>query len=775
MSRPSKLKLHENLPLLSLVAFALLIVVIFYGSVLRNPDAYLFSNSGDGIKNYFTYAHHISNDSSMMTFEGMNYPYGEHIFYTDCHPVLANSFKLACSYFPFFRNHSIGILNLLMIAAIFLTFIVAYFLLREVKISSWLSMAIAISMALLAPQIFRLEGHYALSYSLAIPLSLLLLLRFYQHKSSIKYFVLLFINNLFWLSIHAYLGVIILMFLILFVFFKLIIDKKDSSTFRKVLLACLAVILPFVFYYSFLLFTDNYVGRTDNPSGFFLYNAEFDDVFVPHHPPLRPLLNKLTANSIKLEWEAWSYVGFAGTVMVLILIISFFASLTKKRFIHFKRFWFPNKSINIMLLASFAALLFAMAFPFKQFPVLLDWFPFVKQFRATGRFAWPFYFSFLIFEAAVLQRLLIQSKKPKLVLALITAIILFNVIEGLPYHQRVSKNIAQAKNWFNKNYLPTYFQKAIQAVDPIDYQAIIALPFYYSGSESYARPRQDASVRNSLIFSYHTAIPTLCAILTRTPVEASKKIVQMISPAFYPKAIKPDMPNSKPFLIIRSPGTLTSYESQLLEKAKFVGSFDELSLFSLDYSDLFANTANEYFDVFKKIKPNLHQRNSFLLSDSSRFFYYNDFENRESTLAFRGKGAYQGIKKGKNTFTEFAPGTFETGKKYDFSLWMFNGEKDALNLWFRVLVEEYNPATNQWYSTTFFPDQSEVIFGDWSLVEGEFSVRSAQSHVYIVSKGKENSKAGLTADDLLITAAGMDVYRLQGDTLFYNNHFIKAP
>jgi hypothetical protein len=153
--------------------------------------------------------------------------------------------------------------------------------------------------------------------------------------------------------------------------------------------------------------------------------------------------------------------------------------------------------------------------------------------------------------------------------------------------------------------------------------------------------------------------------------------------------------------------------------------------------------------------------------------FYNNFEDRPSSRSFRGKGAYQGTKKGKNTFAEFAPGTFAPGEKYRMSMWMYNGEEDALNLWFRVLIEEYNPATDQWHTTTFFPEQSEVLFGNWSLVEGEFSVQSAQSHVYIVSKGKENSKAGLTADDLLIRAAGMDVYQMQDDTLFYNNHKIR--
>ncbi|MBK6881985.1 MAG: hypothetical protein IPH05_03360 [Flavobacteriales bacterium] len=37
-------------------------------------------------------------------------------------------------------------------------------------------------------------------------------------------------------------------------------------------------------------------------------------------------------------------------------------------------------------------LLFAFCIPFKDFPELLDHLPILEQFRATGRFTWPFYF-----------------------------------------------------------------------------------------------------------------------------------------------------------------------------------------------------------------------------------------------------------------------------------------------------------------------------------------------------------------------------------------------
>ena len=71
-------------------------------------------------------------------------------------------------------------------------------------------------------------------------------------------------------------------------------------------------------------------------------------------------------------------------------------------------------------------------------------------------------------------------------------------------------------------------------------------------------------------------------------------------------------------------------------------------------------------------------------------------------------------------------------------------------MWFRFLIEEWNPQNDTWRTTTFLPDHSEVIYGDWSLVEGSFTVQSSKNWVYFVTKGKDNSKAQLFADDLLV-------------------------
>ena len=126
----------NKIPFLTLILFSFLFVYIFYGPIILNPDSYFFSMDGNGIKNYFTYAYQIKHGESYLNFSGMNYPYGEHFMYTDCHPVLANLFKFLSTKFDFVKEHSIGILNFLMILSILLTFIISYLLLLIV-ISVW--------------------------------------------------------------------------------------------------------------------------------------------------------------------------------------------------------------------------------------------------------------------------------------------------------------------------------------------------------------------------------------------------------------------------------------------------------------------------------------------------------------------------------------------------------------------------------------------------------------------------------------------------------------
>lgn len=761
-------------PFLILIFIGLLFTVFFYGDVLFHPNNYLFNNLGDAAKNYYTYCYHIKHDTSFLNFSGMNYPYGEHFLYTDCHPVLANLFKVLAFKFPFFQEYSIGILNFLLISSIFFTFIISFLLLKEFKINNWISLLFSISITLLAPQIFRLSGHLALSYSIAIPLSWLLTIKYFTNNHKIKYIVLLFLNNIFWLFIHSYLGIIILFFLSAMVVIQYVNDKQRINYFKNYALAFGAIVLPIIIFYAFVSLTDTHIGRTDNPSGFFQYNAELDDVFLPNHAPLKPLFDVLTGNIIKQEWEAWAYVGFFTSILFLVIIILFIIRLVKPKKSKSLSLLFDQPLLNAALISSGLVLLFAMAFPFKQFDNLIDLFPIIKPFRATGRFTWPFYFVALVFSASVIQKIyqhFIFYKKPVLAVSICLIVGGFDIIEGLPYHIEISQSIKQSKNSFNLNALSDSYKQAISKINAHQFQSIITLPFYYQGSECFSRPRYDETVRASFIISYQTGLPIMCANLTRTSVFEAKKIVQIVSPDFYEKQIQYDLKSKKPILVITTKDNMTAYEKNLLAKCKPIFLSNDVSIYSLEIEDLFKNTAQAQFDSYKKQEATLFKNHSFIVTKDSSFLFYNDFDNQTSLQPFRGKGGFQSVKKGKNIFADFAGNTFKSKQPYHFSIWMYNGEKDALNDWFRVIVEEYNEENNSIKSTTFFPEQSETIYGNWSLLEGNFEVKNPKNKISIISIGKDNSKANLFVDDLLIKEEGLDVYKLYNNhELFYNNH-----
>ena len=107
-------------------------------------------------------------------------------------------------------------------------------------------------------------------------------------------------------------------------------------------------------------------------------------------------------------------------------------------------------------------------------------------------------------------------------------------------------------------------------------------------------------------------------------------------------------------------------------------------------------------------------------------------------------------------------------------MWMYNGVQDALNDWFPLIIEECDEAKNVSGSIICLPEESEVIFGNWSLVEGVFEVKNPKNKIYIITNGKDSYKEALFTDDLLIVEEGVDVYSLNNnkDKLFFNNHEI---
>lgn len=96
-----------------------LFLLVFFWPVLRSPNSIPLGGSPDALKNYYTPWYHAKFDTSYVWFNGMNYPFGEHVTYTDCQPLVANSIRFISVNITDISDYTIGIVNLLMLFSFF--------------------------------------------------------------------------------------------------------------------------------------------------------------------------------------------------------------------------------------------------------------------------------------------------------------------------------------------------------------------------------------------------------------------------------------------------------------------------------------------------------------------------------------------------------------------------------------------------------------------------------------------------------------------------------
>src|SRR4051812_21271255 len=119
---------------------------IFLQRLFLHPDSVLSHTGGDDIKNYYTFLYHTANDSSALVFQGMNYPYAEHVVYTDCQPLLSVLLRP----FTFLHGHLVGTLHVLLLAFFIVTPLVLYRVFRRVGCSGAWSTASAFAVSVLS-------------------------------------------------------------------------------------------------------------------------------------------------------------------------------------------------------------------------------------------------------------------------------------------------------------------------------------------------------------------------------------------------------------------------------------------------------------------------------------------------------------------------------------------------------------------------------------------------------------------------------------------------
>lgn len=767
-----KIDIYQILVILSIS----LILFIFYGENIISPNKYMFSTSGDGMKNYFTYASYIKNNQSLFNFEGMNYPYGEHFLYTDCTPLLSMIIRSISFIFPSITNYSVGIINEL----IFLSYVVCALYLFKIfdylKIKPLISILFSIGITLLCPQIIRTLGHLALSVSCFLPMTIYFILIADKQTNKLKYSIYIFSLLTALLFTHAYLGIISFTLFFLHFSIKEVIQLIKIKKFKPNYLHVLASItIPLLLFNLFVIATDSHTGRTNNPYGIFSYYASIKSFLLPTIKGFTPYIDSIFhyESTIWSYWESWAYIGVTAIFAIHIYFIFFMKSIVQRNKINYRD---HEKELLVLLIASFLIALYSMCLLYKtSFVVLLDIFPVLKQFRGLGRFAWVFYFSVNIFSVFVIDKISksIPNKPTRLVFILSLALIL--IFEGSGYHRFISSYTTNSYNLFSSKSEDKDITQLKKKIKLKNFQSMVVFPYYYIGSENNERIPTNISslLSRSMSISYHLNVPLMNSFLTRTSIWEGKNLMQLTSEPFYFKKIKRFMKNKKNILIVTDNTELSSQENYYINQSKLLFKGENFSYYSISFNRLFENSSKKEILKFKQLKKSLKHQNSWYYSGSNKFIfecYSRKYSHRDTIHCFTGTmDQYEIVKEIPST-------KLDTNTQYTARIWIYNGGENFGQDKFSVgmFVQTTDTKSSKWISGINSAKKSCMIDGEWSMIEVNFKTESFPVNYQFVLYGDVLNKIKYKADDLLIYPSESNIYKeINGKTYLYNDRIIK--
>ncbi|MFZ1686089.1 MAG: hypothetical protein WAU70_01630 [Flavobacteriales bacterium] len=736
---------------------------LHYGTVLRDPGAHLFNDHQDGLKNYFGFAWHARYGSDPWQFEGMNHPYGEHIGYLDAQPLFCNAWRAVLHLAPDQHVNSVALVNLLMLFALPISALFFYLVLVELRVPWWYAAICAVPIAFISPQIERMYwGHYALAYGYWIPATWWLLLRSMRGGWPWAWSAALGAWILCGLWVHVYLGFICAAFVIIANGLDRLMDRsRVLGKYAPGLYALSALI----FFGAMMGITDVHADRTMHPTGFFQYRTTLAMLLTPGDEWEDAPFRALFGDGYGWAPEGRNYPGLGALLWVGILCLLIISRSFTERCIPVLQAMVPT-NMRGPLLAAVVLLLFAFGLPFV--PGITDgWLwdvPVLRQFRAPSRFAWVIVpmLATMACHAAWLawaaQKTLIGKALTSVVLL---GIPMLSTIEGHGYNTHAAFRIQGHRNVFLEEGLDPVEQELVAAIRKQPASALLILPYFHDGAEEIMVPYDPAAARLAQVLAYHTGLPMINSMATRTSITEAEQQIRASGPTWYERPTMPFRGNER-ILVIANDTLLDKYDRDIVRRTRLLSKHGAQSLLELQAVDLLADeraaTSNNWRTAFNALPDNGAggwRPEAPLIEDG--------FEGRTATHVHNDHGAFA-CKLSEHPTVGLDGNVLDVGVEYELSFWYYN-RGPFQRMATACVITTYASGEQQWSRCTD-PRYSRCIDGDWSLVELTFHLDHEDDALQLYMEGDRLQTDSAWMDDLLVRRLDTDVYRLlpqQGD------------
>lgn len=755
-----------------LATTALLLALLWakHGAWMSQPNQFLLGATGDGLKNTFTTMWHIRHDENMVRYTGMNAPFGEHVLFTDCQPLFANTLRWIDHHLLDISGREIGLLNLLVLLGQLACGVFIYLIFRRLHLPTWFAVLAATGITLLAPQQMRLTaGHLSLANLWVIPMLLWLLIQYEERGWRRPWSFAIGLLVIGAGMIHFYFFGVAGLFLTAYQGYQWLI-KRTFRHFRKRLAHWIVmVLLPFGILHFWLNLGHSVIDRPETPFGFNDYRAMPGGVFAPDWLPAIQNLGKTSP----LDFENRSYLG--------LLAVLFTGWLLVRRFQFFEKSWETERFhlrqkrfLKGICFAGLACLIFSLGFPFALpgGEKLLEWAGPLRQFRGTGRFAWPWFFVANGLFFYVIWQISRRWKEAWLRNLTIGAAFGILFIEAFLVQKRV--DLHAKPNFFieKSENQPAWLTAKI---DWTRFQGLVPLPFYHTGSEAFSMFCNPSIFEKTQRIAFANGLPDFGSNLSRTSLAQTIKSVQLVTAPLEMPAIFDDLRNEKPLAIL---SIIERREKNRLEfghlfaRTRPVFRNDELEILELSIDSLRKTVVAERQKVVAemasaKLFPiTKHWKST---NSAAPGFFSAGWELNPADRIFQGSGSFVAPPGGDTAMLFRMP---MPAGKFMFSVWQFVGDDQAWTAW--GLVSEKNEVGQLLQNRAFMMrEETRAIVGEWALYEFEFEVKLAGSLVSWQVLPMKTNRRPLFFDELMIRPAGCDVFRQADGWVVKNNYWHK--
>ncbi len=760
----------KHIWLLVAVILSVLAVALSFPDMVFSPSHCYLSLNGDGGKNIFTFLYHVMNGRGLH-FTGMNYPYGEHIVFTDGQPLLS----VALGYVPgITAPQAMAVMWLAIAAGFVLSLIYLYRILLHFRVKQPLALLFAVLIGLLSPQVLRFDGHYGLSYMFVVPMLFYFTLQ-YHATAKRRYALYILMLGACAVFLHPYFSALLFIWVALYTVGYVLFYRKTVQQYISHLLPIvLAAGCLLGGFGLFMSLTDTLTDRPVAPYGMLVYCATGPEILTSSYSPLWQAFQRNIVNINAVNGgEGYCYPGIVPIVTVIFALVTAIRKRKQKTTSFGET---SNTFEGVWLFVAFGALLFSMGVPFVwNMEWLLKYLSFFRQFRTLGRFSWIFYYVIAVYAAVYVsanaQRMLNEGRKIAATSIVLLVVSVWStetvgfVMAKQEIFKHIKENEIEISGQYNYNldgFLKHYNFK------PADFQASLILSFIEIGTDKLwlGNDVVGRAVKGVVLTGLQLQLPTIDAMMSRSSWSQIQDQVKILGGPFVKKPVLDHLPNNKPFLLLNvEDDSLSVDEKYLLEASDFLGNFNECRVYAC-YPERIRENDSILNDSVQKILLTLPEGDHVIGGDGTYFVKH--FDDLPNTEAFYGRGARKAILDAVTNVQEILIHDSMPDRMYEFSCWFLLDRNTYQSPYY--LLELLDTDGNVLRTETILTKESTDSRGMWFRAGGYFRMLDKCVRVRCMLHS-ETTDTYLLMDELMLRpAAGLYLHKRADGRCMVNNH-----